>query len=194
MRFLKIFSALVLVSALLYSICFAADGSVYHDVLRLHIIADSDSAKDQETKLLVRDFILENYSSKLSGCENRKEAEENARALLSEMESEVNAFLAGKADYTCRITLEERYFPTKTYGEFSLPRGNYTALCITLGKGGGQNFWCVLFPPLCLNAATADTHEMFLSCGLTEEEYLLMRTEKPVYKLKFRLLELLGGE
>lgn len=194
MRFLKIFSALVLVSVLLYSICFAADGSVYKDVLRLHIIADSDSEKAQETKLKVRDFILENYSSQLAECQNREEAEAKARELLSEIENAVNVFLADEADYTCSITLGERYFPTKTYGEFSLPRGNYTALCITLGKGEGRNFWCVLFPPLCLNVAGADTQEMFLTCGLTEDEYLLMRTEKPVYKLKFRLLELLSGE
>lgn len=195
MRFLKIFSLLTVISVILYLACFAADDSVYNDVVRMHVIANSDSEADQSLKLEVRDLVLEKYSTVLSGYESKDAALDAAQLMLPEIEKDVNAYLVGRAAYTCTVSIEESYFPTKTYGDYSLPRGNYTALCIRLGKAEGQNFWCVLYPPLCLGASSAeDGEELFLSCGLTEEEYELMRGEKPVYKVKFRILELLRGE
>ncbi|MBQ9133169.1 MAG: stage II sporulation protein R [Clostridia bacterium] len=195
MRFLKIFSLLTVVAVLLYLVCFAADGSVYNDVVRMHVIANSDSEADQSLKLEVRDLVLEKYSTVLSGYESKDAALTAAKQMLPEIETDVNAYLACRADYTCTVNIEESYFPTKSYGDYSLPRGKYTALCIRLGKAEGQNFWCVLYPPLCLGASSAeDSEELFLNCGLTEDEYELMRTEKPVYKVKFRILELLRGE
>ncbi len=195
MRFLKIFSLLTVVSVLLYLVCFAADGSVYHDVVRIHVIANSDSEADQALKLEVRDLVLEKYATALSEYESRDAALAAVQGMLAAMETDVNAYLADCVDYTCTVGIEESYFPTKSYGEYSLPRGNYTALCIRLGKAEGQNFWCVLYPPLCLGASSAqEDEELFLRCGLSEDEYALMRGEKPVYKLKFRLLELICGE
>lgn len=194
MRFLKIFSALTVLTVLLYLVCFAADDSVYNDVVRMHVIANSDSDADQAIKMEVRDLVLEKYSTALSGYESRDKALAAAESMLPEMEADVNAYLTGRAEYTCTVSIEESYFPTKSYGDYSLPRGNYTALCIRLGKAAGQNFWCVLYPPLCLGASAAeDGEELFLNCGLSEDEYELMRGEKPVYKVKFRLLELLRG-
>ena len=194
MRFLKIFSLLVVVSAVLYLVCFASGGSVYEDVVRLHVMANSDSEADQNIKLSVRDMVIEKYSAELSKYTDRDEALAAAETMLGDIESDVNAYLADKSDYTCTVTIEDSYFPTKTYGEYSLPRGNYTALCIRLGKAEGQNFWCVLFPPLCLGASSADDKELFADCGLTDDEYNLMHTQKPVYKLKFHLLELFAGK
>lgn len=196
MRFLKIFSALTVVTVLLYLVSAADDGSVYHDVLRLHVIADSDDAAAQEIKLEVRDLILGKYGERLSGYENKEQAEEVAKSMLGEMEEAVNAYLCGRVDYGASVTLAEEYFPTKQYGEYSLPRGVYTALCVRLGRAEGKNFWCVLYPPLCLGAATAEDggESLFLSSGLSEEEYELMRGEKPVYKVRFKLLEWLNGE
>lgn len=194
MRFLKIFSLLVVVSAVLYLVCFASSGSVYEDVVRLHVIAESDSEYDQEIKLSVRDMVLEKYSAELSKYTDKEKALAAASELLPKIQIDVNEYLKDRTDYTCTVTIEESYFPTKTYGEYSLPRGNYTALCIRLGKAEGQNFWCVLFPPLCLGASTADDEELFTSCGLSHDEYKLMRAEKPVYKLKFRLLEIFAGK
>ncbi|MBQ4556038.1 MAG: stage II sporulation protein R [Clostridia bacterium] len=191
MRFFKIFSFLVVVSVLLYLVSFAADDSVYNDVVRLHVIANSDSETDQAIKIEVRDIVLTNYSSALSAYTNRDEALAAAQSMLSAIENEVNAYLSTRTDYTCTVTIEDSYFPTKTYGEYSLPRGNYTALCIRLGKAEGKNFWCVLFPPLCLGASTAESgEELFISHGLDKDEYELMKNKKPVYKLKFRFLEL----
>ena len=194
MRFFKIFSVLVVLTVLLYLVCSAQDGSVYNDVVRLHIIADSDSEYDQEIKLSVRDMVLEKYSAELSKYKDKEQALAAAYELLPKIEIDVNEHLKSYTDYTCTVTIEESYFPTKTYGEYSLPRGNYTALCIRLGKAEGENYWCVLFPPLCLGASTKDDKKMFEECGLTEEEYNLMRGEKPRYKLKFRLLEIFSGE
>ena len=195
--FLKIFSVLVLAVSLYYMVGAFDGGSVYHDVLRLHVIANSDDKADQELKLEVRDRILEAYGTRLSGFSCKADAEAAAVSLLPEIEATVNGFLGGRAPYTCAVTVAEEYFPTKSYGEYRLPRGVYTALGVRLGKAAGENFWCVLYPPLCLGAASADEKDMedlFLSSGLTEAEYELMRGEKPVFRVRFRLLEWLHGE
>ena len=190
MRFFKIFSLLTVLLVIFYIVSFATDGSVYNDVVRLHIIADSDSQEDQAIKLSVRDMVLEKYSAALAKYTNKTEAISAAKSLLPNIENDVNEYLKTCSDYTAKVTVEDSYFPTKTYGEYSLPRGEYTALCIRLGKAEGENYWCVLFPPLCLGASSENDKDLFKSCGLDEEEYNLMRGEKPVYKLKFRLLEL----
>lgn len=175
----------------LYLVSFAADDSVYNDVVRFHVIANSDSEDDQAVKTEVRDMVLASYGSALSAYTNRDDALAAAQSMLSAIENDVNTYLSARTDYTCSVTIEESYFPTKTYGEYSLPRGNYTALCIRLGDSRGQNFWCVLFPPLCLGASSAKGgEELFINHGLSVDEYELMRTQKPVYKLKFRILEL----
>lgn len=194
MRFFKIFSILTVFTVLLYLISFAADGSVYHDVVRLHIVANSDSETDQALKMAVRDLVLSNYGEALSAYTSKEESVAAAEGMLTAIESTVNDFLAAHTDYTATATVEERYFPTKAYGAYTLPRGNYTALCIRLGRAEGQNFFCVLYPPLCLGAAVEDGETLFVSCGLTKDEYELLRGEKPVYKLKFRLLELFWGK
>lgn len=195
MRFLKIFSILVVVSAFLYLISFASDDSIYNDVIRFHVIANSDSEEDQEIKLAVRDMVIEKYSALLSGYTSRDEALAAAREAIPDIEADVNLFLNGKVDYKCSVTIKEEYFPTKVYGEYSLPNGNYTALCIRLGRAEGENFWCVLFPPLCLGVSTSETDEdMFVSHGMSKEEYELMKKQKPVYKLKFRFLEVIFGK
>lgn len=195
MRFFKIFSLLTVLTVFLYLICFAADGSVYNDVVRLHVIANSDSETDQTVKGEVRDLVLATHGAALSAYTSRDEALTAAQGMLSAIENDVNAYLSARTTYTASVTIEEKYFPTKTYGDYTLPRGNYTALCIRLGEAEGQNFFCVLYPPLCLGASTAeDGEELFVSHGLTTEEYELLRGEKPVYKLKFRLLELLAGK
>ena len=138
--FLKIFSALVLAVSLFYMVGAIDDGSVYHDVLRLHVIANSDDKADQELKLEVRDRILEAYGTKLSGFACKEDAEAAAVLLLPEIEAAVNGFLGGRAPYTCAVTVAEEYFPTKSYGEYRLPRGVYTALCVRLGKAAGETF------------------------------------------------------
>ena len=194
MRFLKIFSLLTVLSVLLYLISFATDDSIYNDVVRVHVIANSDSEEDQKLKLSVRDIVLEKYSAELSKYKNKEEALAAAEKLITDIENDVNEYLKGHVGYSCTVSIEEKYFPTKEYGEYSLPCGYYTALCIKLGKAEGENYWCVLFPPLCLGASTKDDETLFNSCGLSSGEYDLMKGDKVQYKLKFKLLELFAGE
>ena len=194
MRFLKIFSVLVVLSVFTYLVSFAADDSIYNDVVRFHVIANSDSECDQQIKLEVRDMVIEKYSEKLSVYRNKEEAVAAAQKMLPNIEKDVNEFLSDYAGYTCEVSIEEEFFPTKEYGEYSLPRGKYTALCIKLGKSEGQNYWCVLFPPLCLGASASDDEELFNECGVGREEYNLMLAQTPKYKLKFKLLEIFSKE
>ena len=85
-------------------------------------------------------------------------------------------------------------FPTKDYGEFSFPSGEYTALRLVIGAGEGENWWCVLFPPLCLSAATADVEATCLSAGLTEEQYrMISESGEGKYRLRFKILEVAQG-
>lgn len=194
MRFLKLFSLFTVLAVLFYLIAFAADGSVYGDVVRLHIVANSDTEADQSLKLEVRDFVLARHGEALAAYKTKEEALCAAEGMLGSIEADVNAFLATRTDYSVRVVIAEKYFPTKSYGEYTLPRGRYTALCIELGKAEGQNFFCVLYPPLCLGTATESGEELFVSHGLDKDEYELLRGEKPVYRLKFRLLELFRGK
>ena len=127
MRFLKLSSVLSVLPVFLYLVCFAAEDSVYHDVVRIHVIAHSDDEADQNIKIEVRDLILQKYSSALSVYHTKDEALCAAEAMLPEIEADVNAYLADRAEYTCTVSIDENYFPTKSYGEYSLPRGNYTA-------------------------------------------------------------------
>ena len=190
MRFLKVFSLLTVLTVVLYTVCVSAEGSVYNDVVRMHVIANSDTQIDQQIKMEVRDIVLEKYGSRLSAYKNKDMALMAAQGMLSEIENEVNAYLSSRTNYVCKVTIDEKYFPTKTYGEYSLPKGNYTALCISLGRAEGQNFFCVLYPPLCLGVSFESGEELFVSHGLGKDEYELMKNTKLAYKLKFRLLEL----
>lgn len=196
MRFLKIFSTLVVCATLVGTAVFAADDRIYADILRLHIIANSDGEDDQRLKLAVRDFVLENFGENFAACGSRASAEETARSLSPQIESSVNAFLCETTDVRASVSVGARYFPTKDYGDCRLPCGRYTALCIELGAARGKNFFCVLYPPLCLDVCedSAAEADLFYSCGLPRGDYELLRAEKPVYKVKFALLEWLKKE
>lgn len=125
------------------------------EVLRLHIPANSDSEYDQQVKLEVRDLVLEKYGAALSACQSREEAEADVRELLPEIEKTCREYLSQQGlDYGARAELTEMYFTTRQYGAVTLPAGDYHALRITLGSGGGHNWWCVMFPALCLPMAS----------------------------------------
>ena len=138
-------------------------------VVRLHVLANSDTEEDQALKLLVRDAVRESLP------ELEAIAEETVRA---------NGY-----DYAVTAELEDTAFPTKEYDGFSLPAGEYLALRILIGEGVGQNWWCVVFPPLC-TAASADVPETALAAGLTEDQVSLMTEEDGGYQLKFKAVEL----
>lgn len=118
-------------------------------LIRLHIVANSDDIFDQQVKLLIRDAIIEEMGETLGNVESPEEAERTVRENLPRIEAIANGILNQYTNYTAKAELGEFQFPTRSYGEFALPAGEYTALRVVLGEGEGKNWWCVLFPPLC---------------------------------------------
>ena len=119
-------------------------------VLRLHVIANSDSPADQAAKLQVRDAVLRYEAEQLDTTNAqtvRQGILEGGEGLLSAVEDSLRE---SGMEYGARLSLGRYFFPEKTYGEATYPAGEYTALRIVLGEGAGQNWWCVLFPPLCI--------------------------------------------
>ncbi|MBD5128887.1 MAG: stage II sporulation protein R [Ruminococcaceae bacterium] len=161
----NIFVTIVLITGIIVSLAFAAFetfaadcGNVRGEVLRLHIPANSDSESDQAVKLELRDFLLAEYGSELSDCRDLSAAEERARELLPEIERRSTEFLRERGfGYGAKAELADMYFTTREYDRLILPAGEYTALRITLGSGEGHNWWCVIFPQLCLPAVSEQT-------------------------------------
>ena len=160
-------------------------------VVRLHVLANSDSEADQALKLKVRDSVLETASAVLEGCLDRETAERRLSAALPEIEDAARARIAAEGE-TQAVTAELRptAFPTREYEDFSLPAGDYLALRVVLGEGEGHNWWCVVFPPLCAET-TSDLSQTAMAAGLTEYDIALI-TESDGYQLKFKAVELWG--
>ena len=159
-------------------------------VVRLHVLANSDSEEDQALKLQVRDAVLAQASYLLEGCEDRDEAESLLRGQLLELERLALAVVreAGYA-YPVKLELADTEFPTRDYEGFTLPAGEYLALRVLIGEAAGQNWWCVVFPPLCA-AASTDVPAAALAAGFAAEEVSLITEDSPEYVLKFKTVEL----
>ena len=160
--------------------------------VRLHILAESNSEVDQNIKLALRDDILGEYSEKLSHFSSSKEAQDEINELKTEIEEFCNSRLKEHGvNYTASVRLEKEYYPNRVYEDVSLPAGNYMSLKIVLGEGEGQNWWCVLFPPLCLDAAKGE--EAYIAAGLSKDDYQLIKNDRTSqYQLKFKIFEVLG--
>lgn len=156
-------------------------------VIRLHIIANSDSSADQALKLKVRDAVLAQASECLQTAGDRTEAEAALRAALPRLEETARTVIrdAGEA-YAVSARLEPWQFPTRYYDGFALPGGTYLSVRLIIGSGEGHNWWCVVFPSLC-TAAAADLPQAARDGGMEASEIELM--EAP-YTLKFRTVEL----
>ena len=125
------------------------------NVLRLHIIANSDSEADQELKLKIRDRILEETGETFSSANDLADAEQLTEQNLKTFEEIANNVIKENGfSYKAKATLGENFFETRHYDTFSLPAGNYRSLIIELGKGEGKNWWCVIFPAVCVPAAS----------------------------------------
>lgn len=158
-------------------------------VVRLHVLANSDSEEDQALKLKVRDVVLERATAILEQSADRREAESRLRGELLELERIAAEEIAAEGyNYPVTVELENTDFPTKEYDGFTLPAGEYLALRVIIGEGQGQNWWCVVFPPLC-TAASADVPASALAAGFSEEEVRLITEEDRGYVLKFKAVE-----
>ncbi|MEF9972139.1 MAG: stage II sporulation protein R [Oscillospiraceae bacterium] len=155
-------------------------------LVRLHVVGATDSESDQSLKLRVRDEILRHLEPKLEKVSDVKQAQKIIGAELYNIQkiAKATAKSQGK-NYTASAKLCHERFPTRNYETFSLPAGEYLSLRVTLGEGAGRNWWCVVFPPLCMTAA-ADT-EAF--AGISEESSKLITKDSGEYKLKFHIIE-----
>lgn len=166
---------------------------IYRSVVRLHVLANSDTEADQARKLAVRDAILTTYGDRLD-CQNRAEAEAHITALLSDIRTTAEETLASEGcTDTVEVYFSEERYPTRNYGELHFPAGVYPSLRVVIGEGKGQNWWCVLFPPLCLDAAVGEVAPPpeEAPVGLTEAEWQLISGDGR-YEIRFRVLELLS--
>ena len=153
-------------------------------VVRLHVIAASDSAADQRVKLEVRDALLAYLSPRLEAAPGARDAAAVIAASAPELKKIAETVSGGSA----RVELGRETYPTREYETFSLPAGEYTSLRVTLGAGGGRNWWCVVYPPLC-TAGVETAQEALLS----EDDIKLITEDGGGYVLRFRLLEWWGS-
>jgi stage II sporulation protein R len=159
-------------------------------VVRLHILANSDSEEDQTLKLQVRDRILDRATEILEQSEDRTEAEAALRTELPELQRLAADEIAAEGyDYPVTAELTETTFPTREYDDFTLPAGNYLALEVVIGAGEGHNWWCVVFPPLC-TASTTNLAQTAMSAGLSGDDVKLITEDGSGYVLKFKSIEL----
>ena len=168
----------------------ASEAALAGQVLRLHVIANSDSEADQARKLLVRDAVLSRASQLLDGADDRQSAEAALAPHLDELAQAGENALArtGRTD-PVTVTLADQWFPTKEYDGFSLPAGQYRALRVTIGAGAGHNWWCVVFPPLCLASVAEESVETAAEGVLSENQVALITGRDGGYVLKFKLIE-----
>lgn len=189
-------SAFITVSAISY--VSAVSQNISNSVFRLHVIANSDSDEDQNLKYIVRDNLI-NYMNKLT--ENITSKDE---AIKLAKEHETDFYKIAKQtiedngyDYDVKIEIGNSYFPTKYYGDISLPAGYYDALKVEIGNSTGQNWWCVMFPPLCFvdmsTGIVPEESKQTIKENLPAEEYALVSNSNDEnINFKFKLIELLS--
>ena len=165
----------------------AAGGHIADGLVRLHVVAASDSQAEQAVKLAVRDSVLEYLGPRLEGAGGAGEAREIISANLGGVERAAESAAGGRV---VSVALGEEYFPTRDYGSFRLPAGRYEALRVTIGPGGGHNWWCVVFPPLCLSPAGAEAAFSALDEGTRS---LIAEPSGGGVAFRFKLVELWGG-
>ncbi|MBS4537019.1 stage II sporulation protein R [Clostridium sp. D2Q-11] len=203
----KIVINIILIIGILIGVAAVSLAEVYKNVdgykeklIRLHVIANSDTKEDQSIKLQIRDKIIEEMTPKFEKSKSIRETREvlsNNMDIIQKIAKE-ELHRIGK-EYDVKVYFGDYDFPTKTYGGFTLPAGNYTALRVVLGEGKGENWWCVMFPPLCFldmdNGVPSEETEKNMTEVLSEEEYNMINNNEnsqdvPV-KIKFKLVEVL---
>ena len=189
------YCAVLLAAAFLASLCSfqARCAGIRREVLRLHVIANSNSEIDQRAKLYVRDKILAEGAALFDGSVDAAHAEALISPCIAALEACARRALNDLGlDYPVRVAVEETYFNTRTYEEagVTLPAGRYNAVRVILGEGAGENWWCVMFPPLCLPAASR--RPATLDALLTGGQLRIVKSN-PRYEIRFKLVEIWEG-
>lgn len=193
MKYLVLFTALVLCFCMFCGfIPTESDFAIYENTVRLHVLANSDSEHDQNVKFLVRDAVLREMEILLADAKSY----ENANALLCEnlehLRKVCNETLASLGENVqATVMLSKENYPTRHYETMSLPAGVYQSLQIYIGEAKGQNFWCVLYPTLCVSPAKAEA-ELIKTGFSTDQIEIITGGENPKYKIKFKILEFFG--
>ena len=176
--------ALILAGMALTIPFFDSCEELYSDVMRIHILANSDSAADQSLKLAVRDKVLEACSRYYDGCSGKDEALDITRSHIGEIEAAAEREIRRRGfDYPVCARIVTDDFDTRYYDSFTMPAGRYDALRLTIGDGAGKNWWCVMYPSLCVGAASADDMKEELDRG----EYRVVTSDR--FDFRFRLVE-----
>ncbi len=201
-------AAILCAATVIFALPTQGEEQIYHRVIRLHVLANSDTAADQALKLRVRDAILAYLAAESHASTTADEAEAQYQQMLAQIEeiAEQTAAKAGYA-YDCHVTLTREAYPVRSYGSVTLPAGTYRSLRVMIGEAAGQNWWCVLFPPLCLSLAADaeactsvmvsdaerdDTEEVLLAAGFTPYEVSLIaggNESAPKTVVRFRIVE-----
>lgn len=191
MRFTLIFSILIILATVVSVLIFPVNGEVgiYDQTIRLHVVANSDTQADQTLKLEIRDEILIDVAEYLDDCNTKFEAEQILEKQKQKIQDTAKRVVEENGyDYEIDVVMGEEYYPTREYEGVKLPAGRYYSVRVNVGEAAGQNWWCVLFPPLCVGTATAK--EEMVAAGFTPNQIrILTETENPRYVLKFKFLE-----
>lgn len=178
----------------LVGLCFYLDteqNELAEKMLRLHVLANSDSDEDQALKLRVRDQVLTVVQPWLESKPNVTEVEKTLREKAPELQRQAeNVIRDAGYDYPVTVSVEHTWFPTRQYDNFSLPAGKYDSLRVIIGEGKGHNWWCVVFPPLCLAATTETVSQNAEEAGLSDKDVLLILEDNDEYVIKFKAIEL----
>ncbi len=170
------------------------EAAIYEDVIRLHILAASDSEEDQADKLAVRDAILATYGEELA-APSEAVAAGRVETLMPAIEVLAEETLASRGNpRDVTVTFTDESYPTRHYGALSFPAGTYHSLRVLIGEGEGQNWWCVLFPPMCVGAATADIplgRPDAAPDGVSDGAWQIV-SRSGEYEIRFRVLEKLA--
>ncbi|MCI8442323.1 MAG: stage II sporulation protein R [Provencibacterium sp.] len=162
-------------------------GELRDSVVRLHILAHSDEPCDQQIKLEVRDALLEQFGEQLGAAGDKRQAQARLSALLPQMEETARRVIAADdCDYPVQARQVRMYFETRSYGDITLPAGMYDAVQVRIGSAAGHNWWCVLYPPVCVYSAASSEQ---LSSLRSDE----VAEKSPVYEPRFKIIEWIEG-
>lgn len=193
MKYLVLFTSLVLAFCLFCGFMpTKADMAIYENTVRLHVLANSDSEHDQNVKLIVRDAVLAELRTLMENAEDPDEAASIITENLDHLREVCKKTLAVLGEtHDVTLYLSKEKYPTRDYGSIRLPAGIYESLRVEIGDAAGQNWWCVLYPALCTDVAK--TEASFIKTGFTSDQIgVLTGGESPKYKIKFKILEILG--
>ena len=192
-KWLGFFAAAMLLVAAFAILPIHGEAGIYDNVIRLHVLANSDSDEDQALKLVVRDAVLAETEALLFDVSDRAEAQSVLESSLPRIKAVAERAIASAGKSApVSVTLTDEEYPTREYEQLAFPAGKYLSLRVMIGEAEGRNWWCVLFPPLCLTAATdaREQETVCLAAGLTGEQYrLIADTDSTKYKLRFKILE-----